>query len=98
MKVLLAWMLLVTAVCADARWRPSVLPYKKSLHLPWTRIPFPNCPFKVSLRDGNEYEVHNPYGYACAPGYGYKDYFNVYATVHFDRMTIEEASYEGSVP
>lgn len=97
MKVLLAWMLLVSIACADARWRPSILPYHKQLFLPWTRIPYPNCAFNVTLLDGIEYEIRNPAGWACDHEYNWRHYFKVQATVHLDQMTIEEADYAGSV-
>lgn len=97
MKLLAAWMLLVSLACADARWRPPILPYQKQFHLPWSKIPYPNCPFKITLSDGIEYEISNPQGWACEPEYNWRHYFQVFATVHRDQITIEEAEYEGSV-
>ena len=49
------------------------------------------------MRDGNEYEIRNPQGWACEPEYNCKDYFLVHCTVHWDQMTIDAASYEGTI-
>lgn len=90
-------MLLVAVTFADGRWRPSVEPYRKMLYLPWSRIPYPHCPFNVTLRDGIEYEIRNPEACACEPWFGYRDYFHIHATIHLNILTIDSASHEGQL-
>lgn len=92
---LLVW-LVCTEAAADNRWRWRVPPYRIATYLPWTRIPYPWCPFEVQFK-GESHELHNPQGFACEPGYNGDHYFWCVIHVGLDKATIDAASYEGEV-
>ena len=94
---LIILVLLCSTAVADNRFRPPVRPYRMACFMPWTRIPYPNCPFETTFRNGQTYEVRNPLGFACEPWYDSNHYFHCHLTIDLDTATIDSASYEGEI-
>lgn len=81
--------LIILALCLPVRahnWQRPATPYTRTVTIPWTRIPYPNCDFQVKQRDGQTWTITNPHGFGCEFWFTSGDVFQ--STVLVDPLTL----------